>query len=218
MNREAAIADNLGLVHACCRRLKGRGIEYDDLYQAGCMGLVKAVDRFQPERGLAFSTYAVPVILGELRALFRAGGSVKVSRPLRELGLRALRGEEALALRLGRPPTLSELADDLGADPQSVAEALSAARPALSLTREGEGEDEAWDLPVADEQEALCERLTLRQAVSRLDARDQRLVRLRFRDEKTQVQTAAALGMTQVQVSRREKVILTSLRSWMEAK
>lgn len=217
MTREAYITENLGLVHACCRRLKGRGIEYDDLYQAGCVGLVKAVDRFEPARGLAFSTYAVPVILGELRSLFRAGGSVKVGRTLRELGLRALRAQEELTQAAGRPPTLGELAAALGVDAHQAAEALGAARPALSLTREGEGEEVAeWELPTADEPAALCETLTLRQAVGRLDERDQRLVRLRYRDEKTQTQTAALLGMTQVQVSRREKAILARIRAWME--
>ena len=95
--RDQRIADNLGLVHACCRRFQGRGIEYDDLYQAGCVGLVKAIDRYQPELGWALSTYAVPVILGEIRRLFREGGSVKVSRTLRELGLRALRQQEELS-------------------------------------------------------------------------------------------------------------------------
>ena len=218
MTRAERITDNLGLVHACCQRLKGRGVEYDDLYQAGCVGLVKAVDRFEPERGLAFSTYAVPVILGEIRTLFREGGAVKVSRPLRELGLRAVRMQDELTLRDGRPPSLSELAAALNADVHQTAEALCAARPALSLTREGEDEgSEEWEIPADDEQETLCETLTLRQAVGRLCERDQRLMRLRYRDEKTQSQTAALLGMTQVQVSRREKVILGLIRTWMEA-
>ena len=85
--RDKKISENLGLVHACCRRFVGRGVEYDDLYQAGCMGLVKAVDNFDESRNLKLSTYAVPVILGELKRLFREGGSVKVSRPLKELGI-----------------------------------------------------------------------------------------------------------------------------------
>ena len=216
MTREACITENLGLVHACCRRLKGRGVEYDDLFQAGCVGLVKAADRFEPERGLAFSTYAVPVILGELRSLFRESGSVKVGRPLRELGLRALRQEEALTKSLARPPTLTELATALGVDPHQAAEALCAARPALSLTRSGEGEEDAdRDLPAPDEQEKLCETLTLQQAVARLNERDRRLMCLRYREELTQAKTAALLGMTQVQVSRREKAILAQIRAWM---
>ena len=86
--REAFITQNLGLVHACAGRFRGRGIEYDDLYGAGCMGLVKACDNFDPERGVCFSTYAVPVILGEIKKLFREGGTVKVSRSLKELGMR----------------------------------------------------------------------------------------------------------------------------------
>lgn len=97
--RDDLICQNIGLVHSCARRFIGRGIEYDDLFQAGCMGLVKAADGFEEERGLRFSTYAVPVILGEVRRLFRDGGSVKVSRSLKELAMRATREREAFAAR-----------------------------------------------------------------------------------------------------------------------
>ncbi|MEG0753473.1 MAG: sigma-70 family RNA polymerase sigma factor, partial [Angelakisella sp.] len=96
--------ENLGLVHACAHRFKGRGIEYDDLFQAGCVGLVKAVSAFDHDRGVMFSTYAVPVILGEIRRLFRDGGTVKVSRSIKELGMKALRCREQLASVLGRDP------------------------------------------------------------------------------------------------------------------
>ena len=216
--RDQRIADNLGLVHACCRRFQGRGIEYDDLYQAGCVGLVKAIDRYQPELGWALSTYAVPVILGEIRRLFREGGSVKVSRTLRELGLRALRQQEELSKEWGRCPTLSELAQRLDVPQEDVAQALDAARPALSLTRQGEDEEtESWEIPTADAEEASCEALTLQQAVGQLPRQDQRLLFLREREEKTQSQTAEVLGMTQVQVSRREKAILRQIRAWMSA-
>ena len=96
-DRQKMIEENLGLVHSCAHRFKGRGIEYDDLFQAGCMGLVKACDAFDFSRGVRFSTYAVPVILGEMRRLFRDGGTVKVSRSLKELSLRVVRGREQLA-------------------------------------------------------------------------------------------------------------------------
>ena len=94
IDREQHICDNMGLVHACCKRFLGRGIEYDDLFQAGCMGLVKATDGFEEERGLRFSTYAVPVILGEIRRLFREGGTVKVGRTLKELSMKVSRERE----------------------------------------------------------------------------------------------------------------------------
>lgn len=116
MDREQRICDNIGLVHSCARRFMSRGIEYDDLFQAGCMGLVKAADGFEEERGLKFSTYAVPVILGEIRRLFRDGGTVKVSRSLKELSMRASRERDAFTAREGREPTIGELADLLGVE------------------------------------------------------------------------------------------------------
>ena len=112
--REAFITQNLGLVHACAGRFRGRGIEYDDLYGAGCMGLVKACDNFDPERGVCFSTYAVPVILGEIKKLFREGGTVKVSRSLKELGMRVQAAREHTMKLCGTEPTLSQLAEQLG--------------------------------------------------------------------------------------------------------
>ncbi|HCA28686.1 MAG TPA: flagellar biosynthesis protein FliA, partial [Ruminococcaceae bacterium] len=114
--REDVICNNIGLVHSCARRFIGRGIEYDDPFQAGCMGLVKAADGFDEERGLKFSTYAVPVILGEIRRLFRDGGAVKVSRSLKELSMRAARERENFISNEGREPTVSEMADLLGVE------------------------------------------------------------------------------------------------------
>ena len=121
-DREEWICANIGLVHACAKRFTGRGMEYDDLFQAGCMGLVKAADGFDESRGLKFSTYAVPVILGEMRRLFRDGGTVKVSRSLKELALRATREREGYIHREGREPTIGELADLLGVDAEQAAE------------------------------------------------------------------------------------------------
>lgn len=214
-DREKRISENLGLVHSCCRRFMGRGIEYDDLYQAGCVGLVKAVDRFDESRGLMFSTYAVPVILGEVRRLFREGGSVKVSRPLKELSLKAVRASDELTKSLGRPPLISELAQTLGVSEGEAAQALCASQPAVSLTAGEDGQSQT-DIPCEDAQEAICESIALSEAVNLLDERDQRLIKLRFFEERTQTQTALELGMTQVQVSRREKAILTRIRQLLE--
>ena len=111
--RSRMIEENIGLVHACAHRFKGKGLEYDDLFQAGCMGLVKATDAFDSERGVRFSTYAVPVILGEMRRLFRDGGTVKVSRSLKELSMKAARQRDQFAKEHGREPTVSELAQAL---------------------------------------------------------------------------------------------------------
>ena len=112
--RSAFIEQNLGLVHSCAGRFRGRGIEYDDLYSAGCMGLVKAYDGFDESRGVCFSTYAVPVILGEIKKLFRDGGTVKVSRSLKELSLRINAAREHHCKLCGVEPTLSQLAEELG--------------------------------------------------------------------------------------------------------
>lgn len=208
--RESAICANLGLVHTCARRFSGKGIEYDDLYQAGCVGLVKAVDGFQPERGLCFSTYAVPLILGEIRHLFREGGAVKVSRSLRTLSLQVARLREQLANEWGREPTVGELAERLGVEPTAVTEALNLSLPPLSLTRE-DGESPI-DLPVESEEQRVTDRLALTQVLEQLPPKDRQLIRLRYLGRQTQQATADRLGMTQVQVSRREKALLLTLR------
>ncbi len=211
--REQKICDNMGLVHTCARRFLGRGVEYDDLVQAGSVGLVKAVDGFDETRGLRFSTYAVPVILGEMRRLFRDGGAVKVGRTLKELSLRAARERERFAVDCGREPTVSELAQRLGVDAEQATEALGASLPPLSLTRWGDEESgDQIDLPVAPPEEEITDRLALRQVLSELEGRDRRLIELRYLGRHTQQATAEALGMTQVQVSRRERVILAELR------
>ena len=211
-DRDEMIQQNMGLVHACAHKFKGRGIEYEDLFQAGCMGLIKATDAFDESRGVRFSTYAVPVILGEMRRLFRDGGTVKVSRTLKELSLKAVRTKERLSIEMGREPTVSELASALDLEVSAVVEALSAATPALSLTGSDEEGVSQIDLPVQSPEEELSDRISLRQVLSLLEKKDQMLIRLRYFQGKTQVETAQALDMTQVQVSRREKKILLHLR------
>ena len=211
-DREAMTRENLGLVHACAHRFQGRGIEYEDLFSAGCLGLVKAVDAFDFSRGVKFSTYAVPVILGEMRRLFRDGGTVKVSRSLKELSLKVTRGRERLAVSLGRDPTLEEVAAALDLTREEVVEGLGVAAPPLSLTAATEDGESQIDLPVPSPEERLSDRLALRQILRELPDRDRRLIVLRYYLGKTQTQTAAVLGMTQVQVSRREKKLLAAMR------
>ena len=214
--RDRFVLSNMGLVHSLAHRLKGRGIEYEELVSAGCVGLLKAADGFEPERGLKFSTYAVPVILGEMKRLFRDGGTVKVSRSLKELSLKALREKERMSIELGREPRISELADRIGIDIQTCGEALSVSLPALSLTAGDDEEDGGQiDLPVQSPEELLTDRMTLHQLLTELEPKDRKLILLRYFREKTQVETAAILGMTQVQVSRREKKLLTQMREKM---
>ena len=210
LNREQTIESNIGLVHTCARRFKGKGIEYDDLFQAGCMGLVKATDAFDSQRGVRFSTYAVPVILGEIRRLFRDGGTVKVSRSLKELSLKAAREREHFTQKEGREPTISELSSLMEVPEETLVEALGASAPPLSLTHEEDSCE--FDLPVDSPEEALADRISLNQVIGQLEPRDQQLIILRYFENQTQTQVAEALGMTQVQVSRREKKILLSLR------
>lgn len=187
-------------------------MEYDDLFQAGCLGLVKAVDHFDESRGLKFSTYAVPVILGEMRRLFRDGGAVKVGRSLKELSIRASRKAAEFAEKEGRSPTVGELAELLGVEPAEAAQALGAAQMPLSLTASEENGGGQMDISVEGEDEKIAELLSLKQVVKELPPRDQNIIYFRYYKHRTQTETAQALGMTQVQVSRREKVILQELR------
>lgn len=211
MDRDQKVRENIGLVHSCARHFKGRGIEYDDLFQAGCLGLIKAVENFDPERGVRFSTYAVPVILGEIKRLFRDGGTVKVGRSLKELSVRAMRESAAFADREGRSPTVGELAESLGVEPAEAAEALGAAQVPLSLTMDDEDGGQL-DIGVEPEDDKIAELISLKQVVTQLEPRDRKIIVFRYFKSRTQSETASALGMTQVQVSRREKKILQQLR------
>ena len=214
-SRKPAVAAeaHLGLVHLCANRFRERGIEYEELYSAGCLGLVKAANAFDPERGVCFSTYAVPVILGEIRRLFREGGSIHVGRRLQELGMRASRTAEQLRQQNGSEPTVRQIADALGISESEAAEALCAAQPVASLTAGTDDGEVCADIPVPSPENRIQEHLALEQVLSLLDARDRRLLHLRYHENLTQSQTAAKLGMTQVQVSRREKKILLFLRA-----
>ena len=206
------VTENIGLVHACARRYMGRGIDYDDLYQSGCEGLVKAATGFDSSRSVRFSTYAVPAILGEIRRLFRDGGSVRVCRSLRDLGLKIHRAEAEFRNAEGRDPTVSELAERLGVEPESIAEAIDASRPVLSLTAEYDGEEFEEDVPSESFDETLVDLVALRETIASLEATDREIIRLRYFGRKTQSYVAKVLGMTQVQVSRRERRIINCMR------
>ena len=210
--RNELVSENLGLVHACCRRFVGRGVEYDDLYQAGCLGLIRAASGFEAERGLMFSTYAFPAILGEIRRLFREGGGVKVSRSLKELALRCATEQERLTKKTGEAPTVSQLAAAVGESAERVSEALCAAQPTLSLTVWEDDDYAQQDLPTADDTVRLCENMALHQAMNGLCSVDRQMIELRYFREMTQTETAKILKMSQVQVSRREKKVIGIIR------
>lgn len=209
MTRDEFIESNLPLVHKLANRFRGRGVEYEDLYAAGCVGLVKAADRFEPERGLCFSTYAVPVILGEIRRLFRDGGSIKISRSLKELSVKAARIRDQLSAN--GEPRISDIAQALGVTPEEAAEALCAGVPPVSLDHGGE-DGEPLPVPSDSGEDSLIDRLALRQCLSELSGEDREILILRYFRRKTQCETAQILGMTQVMISRRERKLLKELR------
>lgn len=213
IKRENLIKDNFGLVHACANKFRGRGVDYDDLFQAGCVGLVKAADNFDATRGFAFSTYAVPVILGEIRRIFRDGGAVKIGRSLKEKARHAMKIRDELSTELGREPTISELAEKLGTDVSSAAELITISMPTISLTlADDEKSGNELDIPTVAPEEEISERLSLKSVLDCLDEKDRKLIELRYFKGLTQVKTAGELGMSQVQVSRREKAILMQMR------
>ena len=212
-NREEFIQENLGLVHACAGRFRSRGIEYDDLYAAGCVGLIKAYDGFDWGRGVCFSTYAVPVILGEIKKLFREGGTVKVSRSVKELGIKASAVREKLLKEMGSEPTVSQIAQRLNASTEQVAMALKAGLPAISLTPAGENDgNRELDIPIDSPEEELTDRISLQEVMQRLSPEEQKLIRLRYFCGRTQSETARMLNTTQVQISRRERKLLGLMR------
>ena len=210
MNRDEFISRNLPLVHSLANRFRGRGIDYEDLFSAGSVGLIKAYDNFDESRGLCFSTYAVPVILGEIKRLFRDGGSVKMSRSLKELSVKAAHARDELCKRGDGEPTVSELAEYLGVTPEEAAEAVAASAPTLSLTCAEDGGE--FDLPTESRENSIIDRLALRQCLDELPEEDRDLLILRYFRGKTQSETAQILGMTQVGVSRRERRLLEGLR------
>ena len=208
---------NIGLVHACCKRFKGKGIEYEELFSAGSLGLAKAINSFDKERGCAFSTYAFPVIMGEIKRLFRDGGAVKVSRTLKEIAVAISKLNNENKLKSGSELTVSQLAQRLDTSVENVVDALNCVKNPLSLTAEfDEDGNPQIDVPVDDIQYEISERLSLEQTLELLEKKDREIIRLRYYQSKTQTQTAKLLNMTQVQVSRREKKILAMIREKME--
>jgi RNA polymerase sporulation-specific sigma factor len=211
IERENLIKNNLSLVHYCARRFADRGVEYDDLFQAGCVGLVKAVNGFDESLGFVFSTYAVPAILGEIRRIFRDGGAVKVSRSMKEKSRFIWQEKEKLSLALSREPTVNELAEYTHMEVCQVSQLLLASQPVLSLTSTEDEDETELDVPV-EEQDKIDDCLCLKECISCLEELDKRIIELRYFSSKTQAEVAKELGMTQVQVSRREKKILKEIR------
>lgn len=214
LTREEKIENNIGLVHSIAARFKGRGVDYEDLFQNGCVGLIKAVDNFDESKGFAFSTYAVPVIMGEIKRIFRDGGAIKVSRALKEKAIKAQSVRDKFIKSNLREPTVGELARLLDVSAEETAEILNVITPMLSLNSFGEDGESTIDIPV-DESDLLFDRISVSQLLSHLSPDEQLLIDCRYYKGCTQAVTAEKLGISQVQVSRREKAILKKLRQLM---
>ena len=216
--REILIEENMGLIHHVVKRFLGRGVEAEDLFQIGAIGLVKAVDRFDLSFGVKFSTYAVPMISGEIKRFLRDDNMIKVSRALKELSIKASHLREQLVMERGEEPGIEELAACLGVEPEELAQAMDSSAEVESLQKivyQGDGEGLSLMDKVdygRDEQETLLRQLLLEQLLNTLEPRERQLIILRFFYDQTQTQVASQLGMSQVQVSRLEKKILTALK------
>ena len=219
--RETLIEENLGLIHHVVKRFLGRGVEAEDLFQIGAVGLVKAVDRFDLSFGVRFSTYAVPMIAGEIKRFLRDDSMIKVSRSLKELAVKAARLREQLLMERGEEPGVDELARRLKVEPEELVQAMDSSIEVESLQKvicQGSSEGVSLMERVEqghDEQEELLRRMLLEELLSSLEPRERRLIVLRFFYDRTQTQVAMELGMSQVHVSRLEKKILSALKEKM---
>ena len=220
-NKEAQsilVEENSGLIWSVVKRFQGRGYDKEDLFQIGSIGLLKCIENFDLERNVKFSTYAVPVILGEIKRLFRDGGTIKVSRSIKELSMCLVRERERFSIQQGREPTVSELCELSGESEEAVTLAMNVALPPVSLTESSDEDDRHGqiDIPVDAPDIEIADRLSLRQVIASLEAEDRKLIYLRYFQNKTQMETAKQLGMSQVQVSRREKKLLTLMREQLK--
>ena len=215
-DRDKKITENIGLVHSIANRFRNRGADYDDLFQAGCVGLIKAVDNFDESKGFAFSTYAVPVIIGEIKRIFRDGGAIKVSRSLKEKSIKVQAMRDKFLSENLREPTVSELASLSGYDVEELSEILNIINPVVSINMLTEEGSEEIDIPV-DDSDKMFDRLSLEQVMTTLTETERLLIEYRFYQGKTQCETAKILNISQVQVSRKEKAILLKMRNKLDS-
>lgn len=213
------VENNLGLVWSIVRRFQNRGYDVDDLFQIGCIGLIKAINKFDPSFDVRLSTYAVPMIIGEIKRFIRDDGIIKVSRSLKELSNKARITKEVMSKELGREPSVNEMAVQLNISPEELVMALEAGYSPESLySTVGEGDSSSMLLidRINDDDANeidLIDKIALRQVLDTLKPREKQIIVLRYFKEKTQVQIAKMLGISQVQVSRIEKRILEEIRN-----
>jgi len=214
--RDTLVISNQRLVWSVVQRFLNRGYEADDLFQIGCIGLMKAIDKFDLSYDVRFSTYAVPMIIGEIQRFLRDDSTVKISRSLKETARQVRRTRDELAKKLGRQPHINEVAEALGMEPTDVVFAMEAMRQPASIHEtvfENDGDPIYLMDQISDEtQDKWFDRVALHDALARLPERERLIVFLRFFRDKTQAEVAEVLGISQVQVSRLEKKILQTVR------
>lgn len=213
--RDALCRENMGLVRNAAQKFSFSGAEKEDLIQTGAVGLLKAIDNFDLSQGVRFSTYAVPMIIGEIRRFLRDDGPIKVSRGIKQTAYRGYSAREELAAKLGREPTISELAEKCGVGAEEMAEAFCATAPPDSINREiyTDSETELGDaLCEKDDEERIINKIAVREILEKLEPKERQIIVMRYFKDKTQAEIAKTIGVSQVQVSRIEKKVLCRIR------
>lgn len=216
--RDRLVMDNIGLIWSIVRRFQGRGYELEDLFQVGSIGLIKAIDKFDLSFEVKFSTYAVPMITGEIKRFLRDDGMIKVSRSIKEMGMKVRVAREQLNVSMGREPTIEEIAQQVGASREEVAASIEAGAEVESLYKTINKNDETSIYLIdkieeeSEVQEQLLNQMVLKELLTTLEEREREIIIRRYYDNQTQTQIAQALKISQVQVSRLEKKILKQLR------
>ena len=219
--RDTLFSENMGLVYSVARRFLGRGVEMEDLFQIGSIGLLKAVDHFNPEFDVKFSTYAVPMIVGEIRRYLRDNNSIRVSRSLRDIAYKAIYAKDNYVKQHLREPTVTEIASEIGVEKEMIVYALDAIQSPVSLFEPvyAEGGDTLYVMDqISDKknrEEHWIENISLREAMDRLGARERNIIEMRFYEGKTQMEVADEIGISQAQVSRLEKNALKYMKNYL---
>jgi RNA polymerase sporulation-specific sigma factor len=219
--REEYIYGNLRLVLSIIKRFNNRGEYVDDIFQVGCIGLIKAIDNFDISQGVQFSTYAVPMIIGEIRRYLRDNNSIRVSRSLRDIAYKALQVKEILTNKYSKEPTMEEIAKELELPKEDILLALEAIQTPISLFEPvyNDGNDAIFVMDKVSDQKntdtSWLENLSLSEALKRLNEREKHILNLRFFDGKTQMEVADEIGISQAQVSRLEKSALKNMKKYI---
>lgn len=221
--KETLISENSGLIWSIVRRFRGRGYDLEDLYQIGSIGLLKCIDKFDISYEVKFSTYAVPMIMGEIKRFLRDDGMIKVSRPLKELAVKAKYLRESMMHETGKEVTIGELAKAMDISPEELTVAMDADRDVESIYNTVNSQESGSQMYVVDKLEEkgggddnLIERIVLKQVLCRLQPKERQIIVMRYFEDRTQTDIAQRLGISQVQVSRIEKKVLSSIRKRLE--